>query len=251
MREVVSVATSATSNAAVHVRLDAKPPDAPTPRRQRTLSRLPGLCDCASAEVLTEALVNYYAPANSQCGVNFLDGSEVGAPTEVTAEDLFAVTNLGIRLDPGANRRLLGGPSAVRIRQCLSPEELPLDRTLAEAEAVDMVAMLQLHTALLEALAPGSEVGEDEHAAASAISARKRPELFPVLDRAFTDAMHLPPPSEPVRYWQLLQAATRDGALIEHMRQLFGRAASEAGDGRLDIYLLRRLYVLVVHVLPA
>jgi hypothetical protein len=146
--------------------------------------------------MLTAALLDYYSPDNDECGTSFLDGSEIVSPEAVTAADLFAVTTLGLRVAPSTARRLLRDtPHAADIASCLAPSRLPLDATLAEAGPELLAAMTTLHDSMVSAV--GARPDADAYTVATALCARKRPELFPVLDSALCSALALPPPSTP------------------------------------------------------
>lgn len=195
---------------------------------------------------LTAALLDYYAPDNDQCGASFLDGSEALAPDTVTAADLFAVTTLGLPVRPSAARRLLyDTPYAADVAHCLSPERLPLDTTLAEAGAEILDAMSALHDAVVSAF--GVHPDDAAHGAASAICARKRPELFPALDPALRAALALPTPAAPVRSWLILRSVLSEVRIADGIAAAFSRARRAAHGVLLDVYPLRQIHVLVAN----
>jgi hypothetical protein len=80
--------------------------------------------------------------------------------------------------------------------------------------------------------------------AATAICARKRPELFPVLDKAFTDALALPSPEHPYECWHHLRLLLADRKIVRRLERFFARAATQTCGLPLDIYPLRQLYVV-------
>ena len=105
----------------------------PRGRLHATVARALSRFELVPFGLLAHQTADYYQPDNAECGTSLFDGSETENPCTVTAADLFAVTTLGIRLDPSASRRLLSrGLSVALIEQFLCPRVLPVDRTLAE-----------------------------------------------------------------------------------------------------------------------
>src|SRR6185437_1614983 len=131
-----------------------------------------------SRRALVDRLCAYYAPESAHCGTNFLDGTECEQPHTVTPADLFALTTLGIPVHPAAARRLLHDTEyARRIEACLSLDRLPHDAALADLPGPPVEAMLDLHDAVLSAFDPPLDTDRDSRTAATALCARKRPEL--------------------------------------------------------------------------
>jgi hypothetical protein len=194
---------------------------------------------------LTTALLDYYAPDRDACGISFLDGTESIAPHVVVAGDLFAVTTLGLAVPPPLARRLLHDTAyAAAVSGCLSPSRLPLTATLAEAEPRTVAAMTALHNAVLSACRLLPDV--DAHTVASALCARKRPELFPVLDGALRGALGLPDGATPAQCWLVLRDLLRDPGVAEPLERAFASAREVRPDALVDVYPLRQLYVLLV-----
>jgi hypothetical protein len=200
-------------------------------------------------DVLGERLLAYYAPDGDECATSFLDGTETDAPDTVTGGDLFAVTTLGIPVPPAAARRLLYDTAhAARVAGCLDPNRLPVDATLTGAAPALVHAMADLHDAVASAVDTGSLPGPDRTVLASALCARKRPELFPVLDRAFCTALGLPAATTPVPAWLVVRSLLRHRHVRRALADAYRLARSRGRGVSLDVYPLRRLYVLTCHV---
>lgn len=217
---------------------------------ERTLALVAAVLGVSSEarQVLVDRLIAYYAPDSDHCGTSFLDGTEVGQPELVVPADLFAVTTLGIHVNPAAARRLLHDtPYAERVEMCLSPMQLPLDATLAEAGPDVFGAMWRLHEAVLAAIEPHTDPGEDSRVTATAICARKRPELFPVLSQKLCRALQLPGSAHPLHCWRILRHVLAQPRLSRALADTYELARATAPRPRVDVYPLRQLYVLACH----
>jgi hypothetical protein len=199
----------------------------------------------ADPQTLADRLLAYYAPSADECGTGFLDGTETESPGTVTAADLFAVTMLGIPVSRSAARRLLyDTPDSARIAGCLAPSRLPLDATLAEAGPTLIRAMAELHDAVIAAVDARPRPGAAGHVLASALCARKRPELFPVLDQPFSAALALPGAASPVPSWLVLRSVLRRPHVRKGLTDAFAVARGLGCGTPIDVYPLRQLYVL-------
>jgi hypothetical protein len=198
-----------------------------------------------SRRAVVDRLCAYYAPESAHCGTNFLDGTECEQPGTVTPADLFAVTTLGISVHPAAARRLLHDTEyARRIESCLSLDRLPHDAALPDPPGPPVEAMLDLHDAILSALDPPHEVARPSHTAAAALCARKRPELFPILDPRFCAALQLPSAAFPYGCWQIVRRILREQRVSDTLANLFAATRAARPGVQLDVYPLRQLYVL-------
>jgi hypothetical protein len=145
-------------------------------------------------------LVDYYAPDSEHCGISILAGTEGDHPYTIVAGDPFTVTTLGLQVRPAVVRRLLDeSPHAVRVTGCLA--EVRIDATLSEAGADGMGG---LYAAVPAAFDPRPRPPSAK-VVASAVCARKRPELFRVLDPEFCGAFGLPGAANPQASWQAVR----------------------------------------------
>jgi hypothetical protein len=107
--------------------------------------------------------------------------------------------------------------------------------------------MAELHDAMVAAIDPGPKPGLDGHIAASLLCARKRPELFPVLDQDFRAALGLPRADSPVPSWLVLGSVLRHRHIQQGLARAFAAAHARDRDTPVDNYPLRQLYVLLCH----
>ena len=208
-------------------------PAQPTPRSVTTREVVER--ELARPDVV-DRLAAYYAHDSEACGTNFLDGTEAFPVAAVTAGDLFAVTTLGLIVPQRVARTLLRDTAAYEdIASRLAPDRLPVDVPLVEATSEIIEAMCALHDAVLTAT-------EGDVALASAVCARKRPELFPVLDDRARDALRLPDGSVQ-SCWRVLRSVLRDDSIRDDLEKVF---AAVRGRGlATDVYPMRQLCVLV------
>lgn len=225
----------------------------PCGRLHATVARALACFELVPFGLLAHQTADYYQPDNAECGTSLFDGSETENPCTVRARRSLRCDHARHppRLQRVSAPTDVRGPSVAFIEQFLCPRVLPVDRTLAEAGAGDLAAMLGLHGAVIDALAPGRKPTEESPTKAAAICARKRPELFPLLDRRFNSALGLPSPRDQLGCWRVLHAVSADDATANRLSMVFVRAAIEAGQQPPDIYPLRQLYVLFAHVLAA
>jgi glucokinase len=212
---------------------------ASTPRPQLSTDRA-ATARTAIAHALADAglvdrLTAYYAPRSTSCGVNFLDGTECRDEATVTGVDLFAVTNLGLDVPPAVARCLLGDTAEfARIAHLLAADRLPTGVALDAASPAILAAMRDLHEAMLAAT-------DGDALLASAICARKRPDLFPVLDAAVLRHLHLSDASA-ATCWHTLRAVLRDAGSPARLAAPFETV--RARGLAVDVYPLRQLHVL-------
>jgi glucokinase len=183
-----------------------------------------------------DRLAAYYAHDGSACGTNFLEGTESQSPGAVTAADLFAVTTLGFSMSPRVTRTLLRDTTeSADIAGCLTPQRLPLDVSLEEADPQVVHAMCDLHAAVLAAVDGAAGL-------ATALCARKRPELFPVVTDRLREALRLPGGSVQ-SCWRALRSVLRDERLRSELDRVF--AAVRGRGVAVDVYPLRQIWALV------
>jgi hypothetical protein len=109
-------------------------------------------------------------------------------------------------------------------------------------------AMADLHDAVASAVETGPLPGSDQTVLASALCARKRPEVFPVLDRAFCTALGLPAARTPIPAWLVVRSLLRHDHVRRALAEAYRLARSRGRGVPLDVYPLRRLHVLTCHV---
>lgn len=115
-------------------------------------------------------LRTYYDPAADYAGPTFDALRPVSAA--VTAEDLLALTTMGVSAKPKALRSLLASGSSVTVRLSAVP-----DCPLAEADDALLLRGVELHRSIKALLSDGNA-----WVTASKLAARLRPALAPVRD---------------------------------------------------------------------
>lgn len=135
-----------------------------------------------NAPGVVDNVARYYDRDSNFAGATFLDLDPVD-PYAVTSGDLLAITLLSVQAEPQAVRRLLEMTATNReLRHLLTEEHLPLDADLAMASAATLEAMAAFHGAAKQALSLDSTTNKNPWVTASKLTARKRPDLFPVRD---------------------------------------------------------------------
>ena len=127
-------------------------------------------------------LVTYYGRDGNYAGATFVDLGPT-SPWDVTPADLLALTLLSVQAPPYSVRKLLEpSPERNRVLRLLSEARLPMDADIAMADNTTLLAMAELHQALKLYLSPAHSRAKNPWVTASKLSARKRPDLFPVRD---------------------------------------------------------------------
>lgn len=133
-------------------------------------------------EAAAPALADYYAVDGRYPGAAFL---ELGPfdNHRITSGDLVAIAMLGVRLAPRTVRLLLH-PGATRseITSLLTEESLSVDDDLRFATPNVLRNMEELHAVFSHVMANDDSLPSDAHCGASALCARKRPDLFPMTE---------------------------------------------------------------------
>jgi Family of unknown function (DUF6308) len=155
-------------------------------------------------------------------------GDDPVVANQFTAEDLVAVSLLGVTIDPKAALSILED-DRVELDELL--EEIPVGVDLWDV-AESVVAVGSPADRLWHRLVEIPGIGQT---IAGKLLARKRPHLIPIYDTVVEEAVGITD-----RWWVTLRSALQDEALRERLAVL--RARSEVGD---DISLLRILDVAI------
>jgi hypothetical protein len=133
-------------------------------------------------ELAVDRLAAYYSRPGGFAGATFL---KVGPhdPYGFTTGDLLALTLLQVSVSPPVVRRLTE-PSRTRglLTRMLAEDRLPLDADLALADEATLLDMASFHGAVKQALSAEESSTANPWVTASKLTARKRPDLFPVRD---------------------------------------------------------------------
>lgn len=164
----------------------------------------------------SQRLVHYYDVEQDAVGASFTELY----PNEwhaISAVDLHAASLMGAKLGPRETRRLLSGPERTWVVEAL--RRLP-DRELNFAGPSDLESMEEFHSALEHALENPEVRRADRSLTASAIAARKRPDLFPVRDAVVRTYLAIPEQQDVRSDWQLLRRLLHDDDVAAKLLQL-------------------------------
>ena len=178
-----------------------------------------------------DRLASYYAREGDFAGATFLSVGPCD-PHRFTSGDLLAITLLQVSASPAVVRRLTE-PSRTRgrIEQMLAEEHLPLDADLALADAQTLLNMATFHNALKRALSADESSTANPWVTASKLTARKRPDLFPVRDSVVCGYLGLDR-GRRQNYevdWQVYRRLLQDDGICSRLDQLVDEAAARPG----------------------
>lgn len=154
-----------------------------------------------------QQLSEFYNPSTDQVGRSFVD-LEPRDPTRVTAADLMATSMLGISFPASVVRRLLND---TEIQQELSArlQALP-QRPLESTTAEDFQKMSAFYDFLKPLLSDASSETSERWVAASKLTARKRPDLFPIRDHVVCGYLGLLPLRDRSKDWMVFRHIMRN-----------------------------------------
>ncbi len=188
-----------------------------------------------AAEILQDTdrvahrLARYYARRGNYAGSTFLDLNP-NNPLVIEASDLFATTLLSVQIPPMAARNILEpGATSMYLTRLLNQDELAVDINLAVSTDATLAAMRELHVALKQALSPHNVSQSNRWVTASKLSARKRPDLFPVRDELVKRLLGLWDFGNFEVDWQVYRHLLRNKALMDKLRDAVDAAATTEG----------------------
>lgn len=176
-------------------------------------------------------VASYYSRERNFAGATFLTVGPVD-PHHFTTGDLLALTLLQVQASPVAVRRLTE-PSRTGedLERMLSDEHLPVNSDLALAEAAVLERMAVFHEAVKQALSTTESANANPWVTASKLTARKRPDLFPVRDSVVCDYLGL---SKGRKHnyevdWQVFRRLLQDDGIRGRLDQVLDEAARRPG----------------------
>lgn len=196
--------------------------------------------EALDSERTPRLLVEFYDTATNFAGSTFamLQPRDAGA---VTATDLLALRTLSIKLGAYEIRQFLdGGPNERKISQLLG--ELP-SAELQNTNAADFSPMAAFYDEVKRLLAGAGTKNSNRWVAASKLTARKRPDLFPVRDRVVCGYLGILKQTDRARDWYVFRHLMRNSDITSRLSELPARIAAAANgrDVRLDEEPLRLL----------
>ncbi|GAB4079997.1 hypothetical protein GCU67_00590 [Modestobacter muralis] len=141
-------------------------------------------------------------------------GDRPGTANEITADDLVAVTMMGVDVPGDVALQLLEGGLGADVTRHL--EEIPTDVGIEDAAAVELFASHSHARVVWDLLEEPHGMG---WVVTGTLLARKRPQLVPVEDRVVRCAF-----GRPDGVWNWLLSMFADGRLGAHLRAALARA---------------------------
>lgn len=177
-------------------------------------------------------LAQYYDRETKFAGATFVGLGE-NHPTAITAEDLLAVTTLDVSIECRPTRWFLEDDEvkrqvAVRLR------ELP-DGPLGEVDDDGKQAMSEFYELVKRTLATPGARDSDRWVAASKVTARKRPDLFPVRDRVVRNGLNIMRFGDYGVDWPIFQRIITDEGVMSRLKALPGQIKDCAGNRPVDL----------------
>jgi hypothetical protein len=178
-------------------------------------------------ERVVDRLVRYYDRAGDFAGATFLTVGPVDQ-LRFTSGDLLALTLLQVLASPAVVRRLTE-PSRTRgeLERLLAEARLPVNADLALADDGTLLDMATFHDALKQALSATESPTANPWVTASKLSARKRPDLFPVRDSVVSQLLWIGQNYEVD--WQVYRRLLQDLEIRSRLDQVVDEATRRAG----------------------
>ena len=186
-------------------------------------------------------LIDYYNIDSNHPGASFMD-LDPADPRDVTAGDLLAVSMLGIPTPPVAVRRLLSH-CGHRLDVLDALRAMP-DRELYMVDERMLVQMDRLAEAVLRCGREAFTEQTDSRAFAVALCARKRPDLFPVIDPGASVFLGLGSSPDHRIAWQVMRHVLGDREVLHGIDGLQVSIEREPS-GRIRVESSRLRFLLV------
>lgn len=185
-------------------------------------------------------VAQFYDPETNYAGATFAQ-LEPRDQKAVTAADLLATTTLSVKVPPRAVRRFLEDrETASQLSTALAG--LP-SCGLEETTAEDFGPMCSFYDLVKTSLARAGVRWSNPWVTASKVSARKRPDLFPVRDRVVCNFLGIERLGDRARDWMVFRHLLRDDEIITKLGELpdLARRAYASSPLPLDSQPLRLL----------
>lgn len=203
------------------------------------------------SEDAAKRLTAYYRGESNYAGATF---SELNPnnPFTLGGSDLLAVHMLSVDIPQIAVRRLTEPCStSAHLTRLLASEALAVDRNLQTAGLETLEAMSEFYVTVKGALHPVGAHTSNAKVTASKICARKRPDLFPIMDKRVLRLLGTWELRDYGTDWQVFGYLLDDDVLMANVRDIVDDAASRDGVSVGDPNcLLRHLDVILWSYMP-
>lgn len=183
--------------------------------------------DALHQERAVGRVADYYSREKDFAGSTFLSLGPCDGH-RFTTGDLLALTLLQVRVSPAVVRRLTEpGRTRGQLERFLAEDRLPIDSDLMFADVETLEDMSDFHRALKRAISATEESRANPWVTASKLTARKRPDLFPVRDSVTSKLLGIGKNYEVD--WQVYRRLLQDDDVRGRLDQVVDQAASHPG----------------------
>ncbi len=170
-----------------------------------------------SHESTPEKVGKFYDPESNFAGSTFTQLRPLDM-VAVTATDLLATGTLSVRIPPRAVRRILEDEDTKRELSRLLSALPPVK--LESTTAIDFAPMCEFYDLVKASLAQSGTVSSNPWVTASKITARKRPDLYPVRDRVVCKYLGIQNLNDRARDWYVFRELLRDEEIQGRLSEL-------------------------------
>lgn len=179
-----------------------------------------------------QRLAEFYNPEGNYAGATFTQ-LEPREDNRITATDLLATGTLSVTTPPRAVRRFLEEPEVMSELSRLL-EALPRVK-LEDTTAQHFGVMCEFYDLVKESLAKAGTKFSNAWVTASKITARKRPELFPVRDSKVCELLGIQKLGDREKDWYVFRDLMLDPQIREVLDELPSQVRSAAGQEPLGL----------------
>ena len=166
-------------------------------------------------------VAEFYDPTTNYAGATFAQ-LEPRDNEAITAADLIATTTLSVDIPPLAVRRFLTDKD---LKENFAHLLSKLPQTgLEEVTEAGFVAMCDFYDPVKDSLAQAGTKSSNPWVTASKITARKRPDLFPVRDNVVCDFLGISSLRDRALDWRVFQSLIRQDDINDHLEQVPAKA---------------------------
>ncbi|WP_299442246.1 DUF6308 family protein [uncultured Phycicoccus sp.] len=180
-------------------------------------------------EDTVKRVTQYYRRESNYAGATFSQLNP-NDPFSIGGSDLLAVHMLSVDIPQVAVRRLTEPCSAsAHLARLLGTDALDVDLNLQSAGFETLEAMSEFYVTVKAALRPVGAKTSSPKVTASKICARKRPDLFPIMDKRVLRLLGTWDMRDYGMDWQVFRHLLEDEALMAALRNVVDQAAAIEG----------------------